>query len=241
MGPVARHGADGEARFQVEDGTMRGKDRVLFIHEYVTGGGLAGSPLPSSLAAEGAAMRRRLAADFAAVDGVRVVMTLDDRLDAEPGPWEVVRVALGRELDAFRRLAAEADHTLLIAPRDRRPPPRSRRDPRPRRRPARSARPPPPSPSPATSSGSLACSTGWDSHARDLRQSSPPRACPSRLLTPPSSSRSTAPALATPTSSPGRIICRRVRWSLAKRSCSRTCREGRSAPASSSMMRVVPP
>ncbi|HWE38579.1 MAG TPA: ATP-grasp domain-containing protein [Isosphaeraceae bacterium] len=95
---------------------MRGKDRVIFIHEFVTGGGLAGAALPATLAAEGAAMRRALAADFAAPGGVRVVMTLDDRLDAEPGPWETVRVGPGRELEAFGRLAAEADDTLLIAP-----------------------------------------------------------------------------------------------------------------------------
>jgi predicted ATP-grasp superfamily ATP-dependent carboligase len=95
---------------------MRGKDRIIFIHEFITGGGLARAALPASLAAEGAAMRRALAADFAAVEGVRVVMTLDDHLDAEPGPWETVRVGPGRELDVFRRLAAEADDTLLIAP-----------------------------------------------------------------------------------------------------------------------------
>jgi probable H4MPT-linked C1 transfer pathway protein len=95
---------------------MRGKDRTIFIYEFITGGGLAGAPLPATLAAEGAAMRRALAADFAAVEGVRVVKALDARLDAEPGPWETVRVGPGRELEVFRRLAAEADDTLLIAP-----------------------------------------------------------------------------------------------------------------------------
>lgn len=95
---------------------MHGKSRLIFIHEYVTGGGLAGAEMPRTLAAEGAAMRRALAADFAAVDGVRVVTTLDDRLDPEPGPWDVVRVGPGRELEAFARLAADAEHTLPIAP-----------------------------------------------------------------------------------------------------------------------------
>lgn len=86
------------------------------MHEYVTGGGLAGGPLPDSWAAEGGAMRRALAGDFAALPGVRVVMTLDDRLPAEPGPWDVVRVGPGREREVFARLAAEASATALIAP-----------------------------------------------------------------------------------------------------------------------------
>ncbi|MEO6811060.1 MAG: ATP-grasp domain-containing protein [Isosphaeraceae bacterium] len=90
--------------------------RTVLIHEYVTGGGLAGQPLPASWAAEGGAMRRALAEDFATLDGVRVVMTLDARLPEEPGPWNTVRVAPGEEEHAFARLAAEADHTLCIAP-----------------------------------------------------------------------------------------------------------------------------
>lgn len=90
--------------------------RTVFVHEYVTGGGLAGSVLPPSWAAEGGAMRRALAGDFAGLPGVRVVMTLDERLPAEPGPWETVRVGPGHELETFGRLAAGADSTALIAP-----------------------------------------------------------------------------------------------------------------------------
>lgn len=95
-------------------GTVR--SRSLLIHEYVTGGGLAGAELPPSLAAEGAAMRRTLAAGFAALPGVRVSFTLDARLPDEPGPWSVVRVGPDEELDAVDRLVADADYTLLIAP-----------------------------------------------------------------------------------------------------------------------------
>ena len=89
---------------------------TVFLHEFVTGGGLAGTPLPTKLTSEGGAMRRALAGDFAAVPGVRVLMTLDEQLPDEPGPWETVRVGPGGELATFGRLAAEADYTLLIAP-----------------------------------------------------------------------------------------------------------------------------
>lgn len=57
-------------------------------------------------------MRRALAEDFALVPGLRVRMTLDERLDAEPGPWEVVR--LGR--DGLGPLAGQAHYTLCVAP-----------------------------------------------------------------------------------------------------------------------------
>lgn len=88
----------------------------MFLYEFVTGGGLAGQELPASWAAEGHAMRRALAEDFASVPGVRLTMTLDDRLPDEPGPWTVVRVTESTEERTFLRLAAEADDTLVIAP-----------------------------------------------------------------------------------------------------------------------------
>lgn len=88
----------------------------MLVHEFVTGGGLAGEALPPSWAAEGRAMRRALAEDFASLDGVRVTMTLDARLPEEPGPWHVVRVGPGEEPARFARLAAESDYTLCIAP-----------------------------------------------------------------------------------------------------------------------------
>src|SRR3954464_11565256 len=72
----------------------RGPMQVL-VHEWVTGGGLAGSPLPASWAAEGRAMRRAIARDFASLPEVRVVVTLDDRQPDDPGPWTVVRVGPG--------------------------------------------------------------------------------------------------------------------------------------------------
>ena len=94
----------------------RRPERTVFVHEFVTGGGLAGADPPTSWAAEGGAMRRALAEDFASLPGVAVVMTLDDRLPDEPGPWAVFRVGRGEEPSAFARLVAESDFTLCIAP-----------------------------------------------------------------------------------------------------------------------------
>ncbi len=90
--------------------------RTILVHEYVTGGGLAGQDLPASWAAEGGAMRRALAKDFARLPGHTVVMTLDDRLPDEPGPWTVARIGPGAERDRLRELAATAVATLVVAP-----------------------------------------------------------------------------------------------------------------------------
>jgi predicted ATP-grasp superfamily ATP-dependent carboligase len=89
--------------------------RVL-IHEWVTGGGLAGRPLPESWAREGRAMRQALADDFRCVDGVDVVTSLDPRFgDGETGRSTVI-VPEAQEESVLARLAAECDYTLLIAP-----------------------------------------------------------------------------------------------------------------------------
>lgn len=90
--------------------------RSILVHEYVTGGGLAGQDLPASWAAEGGAMRRALALDFATLPGVRVTCTLDDRLPDEPGPWMLARIGAGQEPDRLAALATGADAVLVIAP-----------------------------------------------------------------------------------------------------------------------------
>jgi len=95
-----------------------GKALTILVHEWVTGGGLAGSPLPPSWAAEGSAMRRAIAADFVSLpgDSVRVIVTLDARLPEDPGPWTVARIAVGEEIDRVHELARAADFTVLVAP-----------------------------------------------------------------------------------------------------------------------------
>lgn len=90
----------------------------VFLYELVTGGGLLGEPLPSSLLAEGHAMLAALAADFALLPGVQLTSLRDHRL---PAPalagchFETVS-SVAEEQAAFDRLAATSDWTLLIAP-----------------------------------------------------------------------------------------------------------------------------
>jgi predicted ATP-grasp superfamily ATP-dependent carboligase len=99
--------------------TKFGNRLTILVHEWVTGGGIARSALPPSWANEGQAMRRAIAADFAAIStppDVRVVVTLDSRLPDDPGPWVVQRVAPGEATERLCELAASADFTVLIAP-----------------------------------------------------------------------------------------------------------------------------
>src|SRR5258705_12737452 len=90
--------------------------RTILVYEWVTGGGLAGRPLPASWAAEGHAMRRAIAHDFAAMAGVRVVATLDGRFPDEPGPWSIVRIGADQGEAAFARLVAGGHYTPRISP-----------------------------------------------------------------------------------------------------------------------------
>jgi predicted ATP-grasp superfamily ATP-dependent carboligase len=94
---------------------------AVLVHEWVTGGGLAGAPLPGSWEREGSAMRRAIARDFAAIsDGdLKVVMTLDARLPAEPGPWRVESIGPGEHDPRIRELCRTADFTVLVAPETR--------------------------------------------------------------------------------------------------------------------------
>jgi predicted ATP-grasp superfamily ATP-dependent carboligase len=89
---------------------------IVLIDEYVTGGGLAGQDRPACWAAEGSAMRKTFAAQFAAVKGLRVIATLDRGLSELSAPWSNVLVGPGEELSTLTRLASEAAWTLIIAP-----------------------------------------------------------------------------------------------------------------------------
>ena len=61
-------------------------------------------------------MRRAIAADFAAVPGVRVLTTVDARLGPEARPGVDVRVISDQQTGWFPSLVSEADCTVLIAP-----------------------------------------------------------------------------------------------------------------------------
>lgn len=92
----------------------------VFVYEFVTSGGMLGwgREVPRSLLVEGNAMLAAAAADFASLAGVEVVVMRDVRLpemECAGCQVELVKTAL-EEQAAFRRLAAEADAVLLIAP-----------------------------------------------------------------------------------------------------------------------------
>ncbi len=94
----------------------------IFVYEYTTGGGLLADDLDPAAAdplmAEGLAMVRALAGDFAAIDGVDVVTLHDVRRIPSLGvPGRVYEVAdAAAERQWFERLARESAWTLVIAP-----------------------------------------------------------------------------------------------------------------------------
>jgi predicted ATP-grasp superfamily ATP-dependent carboligase len=98
--------------------TSARSDPTILVHEWVTGGSMADLPLPTSWAAEGRAMRRAIAGDFAAMNGgwARVIVTLDSRLDDDQGPWTVERLGCRDGSQRVLELARQADYTVVIAP-----------------------------------------------------------------------------------------------------------------------------
>jgi predicted ATP-grasp superfamily ATP-dependent carboligase len=88
----------------------------ILVHEFVSGGGLAGRPVPPSLGREGAAMRDALVADLAAIRQHRIVTTVDSRfpLKAPPGVEVVTLPPLGEAL--LDGLLGSADAVWLVAP-----------------------------------------------------------------------------------------------------------------------------
>lgn len=91
----------------------------ILVHEYFSGGGLAGRAIPASLAREGSAMRTALVADLAAIDGHRIVTTVDPRFPpAAPAGVDVVTLSRmkstrGTLPDA---LLSSVDAVWLVAP-----------------------------------------------------------------------------------------------------------------------------
>lgn len=89
---------------------------TVLVHEYVTGGGFGQEAWSADLLREARAMRRALAEDLAALEGVRVVLTHDERLTDEPGPWQLIGVKPGREYDAVCGGLDQADAAIIVAP-----------------------------------------------------------------------------------------------------------------------------
>ena len=88
----------------------------IFVHEFVTGGGFSGRPVPASLAREGLAMRTALVEDLAALRRHEIVTTTDIRFaKLAPARVEVVTLALG-DTATFDQLLTSADAVWLVAP-----------------------------------------------------------------------------------------------------------------------------
>ncbi len=89
----------------------------LFLCEFITGGGMAESPLPEGLAAEGDAMLRALLADLQDLGGLRLATTRDARLAALAPPVTCRTVtALDPVWTLWRRCIRAADAAWPVAP-----------------------------------------------------------------------------------------------------------------------------
>src|SRR2546425_99924 len=91
----------------------------ILVHEFVSGGGLAGCDVPASLARQGSAMLTALVADLAAIRGHQIVATADPRFPLPAPPRvEVVTMPPGRAGNAalLDALIASADAVWLVAP-----------------------------------------------------------------------------------------------------------------------------
>jgi predicted ATP-grasp superfamily ATP-dependent carboligase len=92
----------------------------IFVYEHVTGGGVAGRPLPRVLAREGLAMRAALLEDLAATEQHDIVTTMDVRAACE-APRGVQAIAVGggecgRASATIDAVIAGVDAVWLIAP-----------------------------------------------------------------------------------------------------------------------------
>ena len=87
----------------------------VFVYEFLSAGERAG-PETASLLAEGGAMLAALLEDFRRVPGVEAATMLGVAGKAPPPGVAVHHVTRSDEGAVFRRLAAEADWTLVVAP-----------------------------------------------------------------------------------------------------------------------------
>ncbi|MEC9350179.1 MAG: ATP-grasp domain-containing protein [Planctomycetota bacterium] len=95
---------------------MSAVTRRIFIYEDTCGGGCE-DPLPLQLRGEGMAMLCALCEDFAELENIEPVTTLDERLNPEDLPVRPMTVGSAAELaETFDSLAAECDLSLILAP-----------------------------------------------------------------------------------------------------------------------------
>lgn len=91
----------------------------ILVHEFFSGGGLAGRDVPGPLAREGSAMLAALLSDLAVIRGHQIVTTVDPRLRlAVPPGVEAVTLAPARKPSPtyLDDLVASAEAVWLIAP-----------------------------------------------------------------------------------------------------------------------------
>src|SRR5262245_38871562 len=91
----------------------------ILVHEFVSGGGLAGRDVPPSLATEGSAMLNALVTDLASIGSHQVVTTADRRFPVVTLPGvEVVTLPSEsmRNAAVLDALMASADAVWLVAP-----------------------------------------------------------------------------------------------------------------------------
>jgi predicted ATP-grasp superfamily ATP-dependent carboligase len=88
----------------------------LFVFEWVSGGGLAGEPLPPALAREGDMMVRALLCDLAELPGVRAATSRDPRLPPIAGMPAIVPEPGEDPLALYARGVAAADAAWPTAP-----------------------------------------------------------------------------------------------------------------------------
>jgi predicted ATP-grasp superfamily ATP-dependent carboligase len=89
----------------------------ILVHEFASGGGMAGREVPASLAREGSAMLAALVADLASLPDHQVVTTADARFPLRtPRNVEMVTISHPSGRRVVDRLIATADAVWLIAP-----------------------------------------------------------------------------------------------------------------------------
>jgi predicted ATP-grasp superfamily ATP-dependent carboligase len=87
----------------------------ILVHEFASGGGLAGRPIPAPLAREGRAMLTALVADLASLGSHEIVTTTDCRFTLTAPGVNIVAIRPGREA-LSADLLKSVDAVWLIAP-----------------------------------------------------------------------------------------------------------------------------